>query len=109
MFKVVRRLGRNETVLEQFNKQQDAEKFIFEKLREDTLYKLVSSYLLYEGMDILREYTEKDLPPEVPSSSGSSQGSRQSFNPTPFNAAPRPASMPKSGFKEESDDDDTKK
>ena len=39
------------------------------------------------------------IPTEVPSSGGASQGSKQSFNPTPFNMAPRPTSMPKSGFK----------
>jgi hypothetical protein len=102
--KVIKRLGRSETELQQFDSQKEAESFIFEKLREDQSFKLNTAYLLYEQYDLLKEYTEKDLPQEI-RSDDTSQSSRQSFNPTPFVMAPRPGSLPKSGFKEEDDKD----
>lgn len=108
MLKVTKRLGRNEIDLQQFSKQAEAEAFIFEKLREDQVYKMNTSYILYEGFDAVKEYTAADLPPESPASGGASQGSQQSFSPTPFVMAPRPGSLPKSGFKEEDDKDKDK-
>lgn len=105
MFKVSKRLGRNETELQRFVKLTDAEQFIFEKLREDQTYKVISSYAVYEGFDLLKEYTEKDLPPEVQASGAGQAGSGQSFSPTPLAMSPRPASLPRSGFKDEEKDD----
>lgn len=107
MFSVAKRFGRSESRLDNFNKQADAEKFIQEKLQEDIRFKVNATYALYEGADLLREYTQDDVvsAPADTSSSAQGAGSRSSFTPTPFNTAPRPGGVPHNWVK----DDDGKK
>lgn len=112
MFVVAKRFGRIETRLKEFSKQPEAESFIMEKLREDIQFKLMATYCLYEGADILREYTQMDVatptntnPSEDSSDTPSSQGkgSGKSFAPTPFSTTPRLG--PQSWIKDDEDKD----
>lgn len=105
MFIVTKRFGRSETRLQEFSEIKAAEDFIFEKLREDKRFKIVATYGLYEGMDFIREYSQQEIPETAGSSSANSgagqPGSSQTFSPSPFNTAPRPAGLPHSSFKDE--------
>ena len=109
MFVVTKRFGRSETRVKDFSQQKEAEQFIQEKLQEDLRFKVMATYGLYEGADLLREFTQSDaaIAPASASSTetGSAQGagSRSSFSPTPFNTAPRPGGMPHNWVKDEDD------
>lgn len=112
MYVVTKRFGRAETRLSDFSKEQDAINFIYEKLREDIRFKVNATYGLYEGADILKEFKQSDVPDNHSGSSGptgsdtSAQGGAgrgTSFNPTPFNTAPRPAGLPHNWVKDEDD------
>ena len=100
MFQVTKRFGRNENRLQSFKNEREAEIFIFEKLREDKQFKVIATYCLYEGADLIREYNQSDIPASTSSSvsdqaGGSQQGGRSSsFNPNPFSTSPKPAGMP---------------
>jgi hypothetical protein len=95
MFVVTKRYGRTETRVGDFTKEQDAVKFIMEKLQEDRNFKLIATYGLYEGVDLLKEYTQDNLlvsgedSGTADTTSASKTGSGKSFAPTPFNTAPR--------------------
>jgi hypothetical protein len=97
MFVVTKRFGRAETRVKEFTQELAAESFILEKLREDRSFKLMATYCLYEGADLLKEYTQDNIPVDTASdesaaadaSSASQKGSGQSFRPTPFNTSPR--------------------
>lgn len=106
MFKVTKRFtSRSESFLQEFKQEVDAENFIKEKLREDRHYRVTAVYCLYEWDELIREYTQNDTPTEISSTSEGSQqkGSGISFNPTPFNTAPRIPGMPHSWVKDEED------
>jgi hypothetical protein len=109
MFVVTKRFGRSESRMSDFAKQSDAEKFIQEKLQEDIRFKVNATYGLYEGADLLREFSQRDAvatpAAASPVDAGSAQaaGSRSSFTPTPFNTAPRPGGIPHSWVKDEDD------
>lgn len=113
MFVVKKRFGRAESRLSEFAKEQDAINFIMEKLKEDARFKSMAVYCLYEGADLLREYSQSDIPQEASESdadagSGAQQkGSGQSFRPTPFNTTPRlgPQTWIKEDKKDEDEDD----
>ncbi|HEX2549428.1 MAG TPA: hypothetical protein VHM20_06345, partial [Gammaproteobacteria bacterium] len=86
----------------------EARQFIFEKLKEDRQFKIVATYCLYEGMDILQEFSVADIPEETATSnedqgSGQQKGSSQSFRPTPFGTTPTIG--PKSYIRDEEDKD----
>lgn len=96
MFVVTKRFGRIETRVNEFKQYNEAERFILEKLREDIQFKLMATYCLYEGADILREFTQADAEADTESgassdSSGSEggKGTGKSFAPTPFSTSPR--------------------
>jgi hypothetical protein len=95
--------------MDNFTKETDALKFIQDKLKEDILFKVNATYCLYEGADLMREFTQDDAAAAPASkdaptgSSASGAGSRSSFTPTPFNNAPRPPGMPHSWIKDEDD------
>lgn len=101
MFIVKKRAGRNEIHLKEFSKEPEAIQFIYEKIREDRHYKIIGIYCLYEGADLIREFSASDVPET--STEGSRQKSGQSFSPTPFNVAPRPSSVPHGWVKDEED------
>jgi hypothetical protein len=115
MFVVTKRFGRAETRLRDFSKEADAKKFIQEQLQDDIRFKLTATYGLYEGADLLQEYTQQDAIKQEStgdSSSGGSEGqgagSRSSFSPTPFNTTPRPGGMPPNWIKDEDENKDKK-
>ncbi len=93
MYSVTKRFGRTETRIKDFPKEADAMIFIKEKLLEDIRFKIMASYCLYEGADLLREFTQQEVETgETGDSSGSGsqqRGTGQSFAPTPFATTPR--------------------
>ena len=91
MYYVAQRFGSTETRIKDFSNEPEALRFIMEKLQEDKLYKLNAVYCLYEGMDLIGEYSQDDLvqAPTDEESSASQKGSEKSFRPTPFNTTPR--------------------
>lgn len=97
----------------EFDNTDDAKIFIQEKLAEDARLKVKALYRLMEGMDVLEEFTEVaggiNDSTESSSSSSSGAGQRSSFQPTPFNTAPRPAGLPHSWVKDEDNKEDDKK
>ncbi|MBV8802771.1 MAG: hypothetical protein JO131_07425 [Gammaproteobacteria bacterium] len=119
MYVVTKRFGRSETRLRDFNKEADAKQFIQDQLQDDIRFKLTASYGLYEGADLLQEFSQKDIIKQnaedrgTSGESGSGQsgqgaGSRSSFSPTPFNTTPRPGGMPANWLKDEEENKDKK-
>lgn len=113
MFKVAQKFGRSENFLQEFSEESQAIDFIMEKLKQDKHFKVMASYCLYEWSDLIREYTQDDIPEDTQNKNddedankGAGRGSGQSFNPTPFNTAPRMPGMPHGWVK---DEDDNKK
>lgn len=106
MFAVTKKFGRQENRIKDFPKEAEAIEFIMDKLREDIRFKIMASYCLYEGADLLREYTHADVAVETPAateeSGGSAgKGSGRSFAPTPFATTPRVG--PQSWIREDDD------
>lgn len=111
MFVVTKRFGRNETRVGDFRVEQDAIAAIMEKLKEDRHFKLMATYCLYEGADLLKEYTQQDIPASrddhsTADSAGSQKGSGKTFAPTPFNTTPRLG--PQSWVKDDTTNEDDK-
>jgi hypothetical protein len=110
MFVVTKKFGRSETRLRDFTKETEAKQFIQEQLHNDVRFKLTASYGLYEGADLLQEFTQKDIilqssdDDSSGGSSGQGTGNRSSFSPTPFSTSPRPTGMPQHWSKKEEDD-----
>lgn len=115
LFTVMKCFGRSETRENEFKKQSDAEQFIRDKLREDINLKINAIYRIYEGMDLLKEFTQKDaasapIAPTSASESGSQQkGSRQVFSPSPLQTSPRPKGIMSPHWKNENEDGDKNK
>src|SRR6476620_5288771 len=108
MFVVTKRYGRSETRVGNFRTEQEAIADIMDKLTEDRTFKLAATYGLYEGADMLKEYTQDDIPvttneQDISDSSGSKKGSSKSFAPTPFNTTPHLG--PRSYIKDDEEDD----
>lgn len=108
LYKIVPQYPRGGTnpPIAQFKTINDAKLFIQAKLTEDMSLKIDAKYQLLEGMDEVQVFTQQDA--ENDNSSSSSSGSQQrssgqSFQPTPFNSAPRPTGMPPSWMKDEDD------
>lgn len=115
MFVVTKRFGRSETRLGDFKKEIEAKQFIQKQLQDDIRFKLTATYGLYEGADLLQEFTQQDAIKQSADdsssgsdSSGQGAGSRSSFSPTPFNTAPRPGGVPHNWVKDENEDKDKK-
>ncbi len=116
LYKVAKQFARGpEVSVAQFNNMNEAKQFIFEKLAEDVRMKLKVTYRIYEGMDLVEEFTESQLPKSVTDSgsssgSGAGSGQRSGFQPTPFNNSPRPPGMPPNWVKDDvNKEDDTEK
>ena len=110
LYRVTKQYGRGPDILvEQFRDIQPAKNFIMTKLADDARVKVKSTWKLWEGMDLLEEFTELNLSDtssrDEGSGSSSGQGQRSSFQPTPFNMAPRPPGSPHSWINDEEDDD----
>ena len=106
--------GSADTLVAQFNDAADAKLFINARLLEDARLRVKVIYRLMEGMDLLEEFTEAQAGSGGASSSGGATSStggaqqRTSFQPTPFNATPRPPGMPSNWLKDEDDKGDKK-
>ncbi len=92
-----------ETVIAEFSTAENARIFVQAKLQEDARLKVNTTYRIFEGMDIVEVLGEADVAAGAGGSSVASSGSsaRQSssFQPTPFNMAPRPGGIPHSWLK----------
>lgn len=112
LYKVKKQYGRGPSQLvAEFDDIKDAKLFITAHLKDDARLKVKASYQLLEGIDIIQEFTE--IEPESDSSSSDSgssggQGKRSSFQPTPFNATPRPPGLPHNWIKDDDDKNDDK-
>lgn len=113
LYKVKKQYARGaDTLIAEFNDTNDAKLFINAKLMEDARLKVKTTYRLLEGMDVMEEFTEAPMTNETSGAgSGSGAGSQQrsSFQPTPFNASPRPPGMPPNWLKDDDKKDDDKK
>jgi hypothetical protein len=117
LYKVAKQFARGaETSVADFNNMNEAKQYIYEKLAEDARMKLKVTYRIYEGMDLVEEFTESQLPQSASSSESSSgsssagSGQRSGFQPTPFNTSPRPSGMPPNWVKDDvNKEDDTEK
>ncbi|HSW94255.1 MAG TPA: hypothetical protein VLJ15_07895 [Gammaproteobacteria bacterium] len=115
LYRVTKQYGRGgETPVAQLDNIQAAKALIQEKLLEDARFKVRATYRLWEGMDLLREFTEADIIETRSSGSdsdqgGAGQGQRSRFQPTPFNATPRPPGSPPNWIKDDDEEDDGKK
>lgn len=118
MFTVVKCFGRSEIREKDFTRLEDAKNFILTKLKEDMTFRINATYRIYEGADMVKEFTQQDAPKASTSSSDSSsdsssgsgsasKGSRQVFSPTPLSTTPRPPGIPQN-WKDVTDDDDKK-
>lgn len=103
MYKVKQQYARGTaTIVAEFNNTNDAKLFIYAKLAEDARLKVKTTYQLLEGMDLLEEFSEgQGTSDSSGSGSGAGSGQRSSFQPTPFNATPRPPGMPHTWIKDE--------
>lgn len=111
LYKVKKQYGRGASQLvAEFDDMEDAKLFIRAHLKEDARLKVKAAYQLLEGIDLIEEFTEaeqsvSDSSSSGESSSGGGQGKRSSFQPTPFNATPRPPGSPHNWIKDEDEDD----
>lgn len=108
-YKVTKQYGRGpESACAEFKELTDAQFFIDKKLPEEAALGSAVTYRIMDGMDIISEHDASKVRVEAGVSSGSAgaKGSGSSFQPTPFNTAPRPAGSPQKWLK---DDEDEKK
>ncbi len=113
MYVVKKHFGRTETRAGDFRTEQEAIAAIMDKLKEDKNFNLPATYGLYEGMDLIKEYTQDDIPasatePSSDSTGASGKGSGKSFAPNPFSTTPRlgPQTWVKDDNKDEGEDKD---
>lgn len=109
LYKVTKQYARgSDTLVAEFNDPNDAKLFIKAKLIDDARLKVKATYRLLEGIDVLEEFSEADTSGSSSSSGGSSAGTgqRSSFQPTPFNATPRPPGLPHNWIKDDEDKKD---
>lgn len=114
MYQVKKRFARGaETFVAEFKVEQEAEIFIKKKLEEDARLKVNTAYCLYEGADLVREFTQQDIDPSSISAEtsvpGQQKSSGQRFSPSPLHTAPRPKGFPQSGFKNKEEGEEKEK
>jgi len=91
----------------------EAKKVIQEKLAEDAAHKVMATYCLYEGFDLIEEFDQSKLEVSAPSgdqagTGSSSKSSSQSFRPTPFSTTPMPKGTPRSFIVDDDKKDEDK-
>jgi len=104
LYKVSKLYSRGTDIyIAEFQETNDAKMFIDVKLAEDSRLKVKVTYRLYEGLELLEEFTESTGQSGAAgaSSAGASQTQRTSFQPTPFNTSPRPPGLPHAWLKDE--------
>lgn len=111
MFVVTKRFGRAESRLSDFTKEKDAIDFIFAQLADDKRMVITATYGLYEGADLLREYSQENLPTtaseaDAADATSADKSSGKRFAPTPFSTTPRlgPQTWVKDDGKNDEDD-----
>ncbi|MES2218202.1 MAG: hypothetical protein V4501_07310 [Pseudomonadota bacterium] len=100
-----------ETVVAKFERLNEAQAFIQDKLREDIGLKVNVIYNLYELGELVASFDQSQLDSNQASDSsegggGQQKSSSQRFSPSPLQTNLRPTGMPPSSFV---DDDDVKK
>ncbi len=107
LFKVTKQYSRGSDIpVAEFNDINDAKSFIEAKIDYDVRVKVKVTYRLFEGMELLDEFsTDQASSGGSQSSSGAGTGQTTRFQPTPFNATPRPQGLPPNWLK---DDDNSK-
>ncbi|MEO9204121.1 MAG: hypothetical protein ABI296_00220 [Gammaproteobacteria bacterium] len=107
LYRVTKQYGRGtETPVAEFNDLEEAKLFINGKLLEDERVKVKATYRLFEGMDLVNEFSESWLKSSSSDDEGSASGATgagrsSGFQPTPFNTAPRPTGLPHNWVKDE--------
>ena len=98
------------TDIASFRDSNEAKFYIEAALERDARLKSNTTYQLFEGMDLMEEFKQGDSEGTSSSSAGGGQGTQQKsgFQPTPFNAAPRPPGLPPNWLKDEEEDDKKK-
>ncbi|EKD54246.1 MAG: hypothetical protein ACD_60C00105G0004 [uncultured bacterium] len=101
LYKITKQYARGTDIpVAEFNDMNDAKLFVSAKQEEDAKLRVKVTYRLFEGLDLLQEFTESAGSTSISSSGGGVQ-QKSSFQPTPFNNAPRPAGMPHSWVKDD--------
>ncbi len=111
LYKVTKQYARgSDAPVAEFNELNDAKLFIEAKLQADARLKVKITYRLFEGIELLQEFTESSQPASS-GGAGQGQGAQQSssFQPTPFKTAPRPGGMPQSWIKDSGKKEEDKK
>jgi hypothetical protein len=103
MYKVTKKFARgSESPVGSYKTMAEAKQVIQEKLAEDAAHKVMATYCLYEGFDLMEEFDQSKLQTSAASGdqegsgSSSSKSSSQSFRPTPFSMTPAPKGTPRS-------------
>ncbi|HLB42864.1 MAG TPA: hypothetical protein VJN02_08475 [Gammaproteobacteria bacterium] len=96
----------SEILCAEFDDLGKAESFINGEMAANLSLNIKASYRIYEGVDLVKEYSpEKNNLNTTQSSGSQGQTSTAGFRPTPFNKAPRPSGVPQ---KWEQDDEEKK-
>lgn len=112
MYRVTKKYLRGSAVsVGEFADKDEAMTFITAKLDEDFKYKVNASYQLYQGALLMQEFAaienaDQAVGPDA--DSGQQPSSTQTFNPTPFNMAPRPGGLPHNWVKDSDKKEDEK-
>lgn len=114
IYRVTKKYARGpESPVGTYKNLNDARKVIQDKLADDAAHRVIASYCLYEGFDLIEELdqsalkvTERDQ--GQGESSGQGKSSTQSFRPTPFSTTPMPKGTPRSFIVDEDDKKDEK-
>lgn len=116
-FQVSREYARGgESHFARFTERSDAEQFINMKRESDQLMKLKVIYRLYEGSRLLGSFGDDEssltggFSGQQTAAATGGRGTGSSFQPTPFNTAPRPGGVPHNWVKDKDDQksEDTK-
>lgn len=109
-YKTTKQYGRGEeTTFAEFKELNDAQLFIEKvKLPDDAALNVKVIYRIFEGFDLMKEYDPSKMESSSSSSSSTGKSSTVSFNPTPFNTAPRPAGSPQKWVTDKDDEEKNK-
>jgi hypothetical protein len=104
LYRVTARYGRGQEVaVDQFKDYKTASEFAHDKFEQDFLMKVSVTYFVYEGYDLM-ETVDAVRATTSSEGAGAQQTNAQTFNPNPFQMAPRPGGMPQSGLKDQDDE-----
>ncbi len=111
LFKVTKQFDKGREAQERdFMERTLADKYIMECIANDMLFKVKTTYRLYDDLEtLLKTYTQEEIEAAQMRSSQATgttgqAGRSSSFSPTPFNTAPQPTSLPRSWVRDEDKD-----